>query len=163
MMLSWVYTLAALLWTTTQRRRLREGKGTGLASGVEEGTIKKGSHQWSCRLWSILFYSFLFLLNLYHMLIATDSLYCTVSKSDQWETKFLCRPDFHETLIAWSENQFVGRTPEIHFRFWHLWQRRNELSSPPSQLVFKLPIKKQGGAVKLYRAFKGWGTDRFFL
>ncbi len=29
-----------------------------------------------------------------------------------------------------------------------LWQRRNEISSPPSQLVSKLPIKKHGSALK---------------
>jgi hypothetical protein len=29
-----------------------------------------------------------------------------------------------------------------------LWQRRNELESPPFQLVSKLPIKKQGGYTK---------------
>ncbi len=45
--------------------------------------------------------------------------------------------------------------------FFRLWQRRNELSSPPFQLVSKLPIKKQGGALKLYRTLTDGGRTKF--
>jgi hypothetical protein len=37
-----------------------------------------------------------------------------------------------------------------------LWQRRNKFSSPTSQLVSKLEIKKQGGALKLLWSLRGW-------
>ncbi len=63
-----------------------------MASGVEDGTIKRDLISEAVvrgQFYSILFYSILFLMNLNPMLTATKILYCTVSKSDQWETEFL--------------------------------------------------------------------------
>ncbi len=34
------------------------------------------------------------------VLLATEILLCTMCKSDQWETEFLYRPAFPETLIG---------------------------------------------------------------
>jgi hypothetical protein len=83
-----VYIGSLVMDNNTEEKTKREER-YGIGLWCWRGYDKKRSHLWSCRSWSILFYSFLFLLNLNHMLIATDILYCTVCKTDQWETEFL--------------------------------------------------------------------------
>jgi hypothetical protein len=147
--------------------RLKERKGTGLVSGVGEGTIKRDL---ICdpvvrgQFYSILFISWWIRIICWWQHISYTA---PCVNPTNWRPSFcvdlvFMRLSLVKKPVCWPYgNSFrFCLSAQTLFR---LWQRRNEFSSPPSQLVFKLPIKKQGGAVKLYRAFKGWDTDRFFL
>jgi hypothetical protein len=135
-----VYIGSLVMDNNTEEKTKREER-YGICLWCCRGYDKRRSHPWSCRSWSILFYSILFLMHLNPMLIATDILHCTVCKSDQWEmeTDYLCRPGFHETLFGQKP---ICRPYGNSFRFclsaqtlFRLWQSRNECSSPPSELV----------------------------
>ncbi len=47
------------------------------------------------------------------------------------------------------EDCLIGTHLSKLLTLFHFWQRRNDQSSSTFQLVSKLPIKKQGGAIKL--------------
>ncbi len=133
---------------TEEKTKGEERYGIGL--WCWRGYDKKRSHQWACRSWSIiciLFFSFPDKSESY-----VDSHRYALLHRPPCVNPTNGRPSFCVGLVFLRHS--LVRKPIC---------RLYEFSSPPSQLVFKLPIKKQGGTVKLWRVLTEWGTDQFFL
>jgi hypothetical protein len=68
------------------------------------------------------------------------------------------------TSISQGATVFVVAFPSADYRPCSAFDKNAmKFHLPPSHLVSKLPIKKQGGAQTLQMILTGFGTDRFFL